>query len=100
MDLTAIEAVYTASQAQRAPTLTQSAAVMVAGSNKRYSTLSRSLDALLDGGIQRGSVLEISGPPGSAKEFLAENITRGFVEEGEEVLFVGTVFRYLDRSSH
>lgn len=98
LSLSAVEEIYAALNARRAPTMTQSAAVMVDSTSKKYSTLCRPLDALLDGGIGRGSCVEISGPPGSAKEFFAEMITRSFVEEKEEVLFVGEL--HLVSNSH
>ena len=63
---------------------------MVADAGRKNTTYCRPLDALLEGGISRGSVLELCGPPGCAKEALAENIVRSFVEENQEVLFVGT----------
>ncbi|KAH8084336.1 P-loop containing nucleoside triphosphate hydrolase protein [Cristinia sonorae] len=88
ISLAATQTIYSASQAQRAAPMTQSAAVLVGGNSKRLTTLSRPLDAILDGGIQRGSILEISGAPGSLKETLAERIALSFVEENEEVLFV------------
>ena len=68
--------------------MTQSAAVMVQHS-QRISTKCTSLDKALDGGISRGHILEISGPPGSAKEQLLMNIVAAFVEVNEEVIFIG-----------
>ncbi|KAK0452313.1 P-loop containing nucleoside triphosphate hydrolase protein [Armillaria borealis] len=54
----------------------------------RVSTLCAPLDRLLSGGVPRGSVLEISGAPGTPKEILAVNIMASFVKAGERVLFV------------
>jgi predicted ATP-dependent serine protease len=68
--------------------MTQSAAVMVRHSHKT-STKCTSLDKVLEGGISRGHVLEISGPPGTAKEQLLMNIVAAFVEVNEEVIFIG-----------
>lgn len=64
---------------------------MVQHSHKT-STKCGSLDKALDGGISRGHVVEISGPPGCAKEQLLMNIVAAFVETNEEVLFVGKHF--------
>ncbi|GBE83784.1 DNA repair and recombination protein [Sparassis crispa] len=85
--LTSSQAVFSATQAPRAVPMTQSAASMVS-SAKTYITLCDPLDKLLDGGLKRGHILEISGPPGSAKETLAANIVRSFVSTGDEVLFI------------
>ena len=68
--------------------MTQSAAVMVRHSHKT-STKCTSLDKALEGGISRGHILEISGPPGTAKEQLLMNIVAAFVEVNEEVIFIG-----------
>ena len=68
--------------------MTQSAAVIVRRSHKR-STKCGSLDKALEGGISRGRVVEISGPPGCAKEQLLMNIVAAFVEVDEEVIFIG-----------
>ncbi|KAK0480664.1 P-loop containing nucleoside triphosphate hydrolase protein [Armillaria novae-zelandiae] len=54
----------------------------------RVSTLCVPLDRLLSGGIPRGSVLEISGAPGTPKEVLAVSAVTSFVKAGERVLFV------------
>ena len=79
-------------QTLQTPTLsypmTQSAAVMVQHSHKT-STKCTSLDKALEGGLSRGHVLEISGPPGSAKEQLLMNIVAAFIEVNEEVIFIG-----------
>lgn len=57
--------------------------------SKRYSTYCKPLDSLIDGGVRPGSILEVSGPPGSPKETLAINIVRCFVEAEHDVLFLG-----------
>jgi RAD51-like protein 2 len=67
--------------------LTQSAALMMAGT-KKFSSFCVPVDKLLSGGISRGTILEISGPPGTPKESLAINFVRSFLEEDECVLFV------------
>ena len=67
--------------------MTQSAAVMVRHSHKT-STKCTSLDKALEGGISRGHILEISGPPGTAKEQLLMSIVAAFVEVNE-VIFIG-----------
>jgi predicted ATP-dependent serine protease len=68
--------------------MTQSAAVLVRHSLKT-STKCSSLDKVLEGGISRGHILELSGPPGTAKEQLLMNIVAAFVEINEEVIFIG-----------
>ncbi|KAF4618849.1 hypothetical protein D9613_009767 [Agrocybe pediades] len=67
--------------------MTQSAAQMVHKSQK-VSTGCTPLDELLDGGLVTGSILELSGPPGSPKHVLAMNIVASFVESGDEVVFI------------
>ena len=68
--------------------MTQSAAVMVRQSHKT-STKCTSLDKALEGGISRGHILEISGAPGTAKEQLLINIVAAFLEDNEELIFIG-----------
>ncbi|KAH6917827.1 hypothetical protein BKA70DRAFT_2048 [Coprinopsis sp. MPI-PUGE-AT-0042] len=46
------------------------------------------LDKLLAGGLSRGHILEISGPPGSPKELVAQNIVIEFVENGGRVMII------------
>ncbi|CAL1699706.1 unnamed protein product [Somion occarium] len=84
----ASQSILFATQTQRAPPLTQSAATLLSQNLKQYTTYCQPLDALLNGGITPGSILEISGPPGTAKEALAVNITRSFLEAEHEILFV------------
>lgn len=47
------------------------------------------LDNILDGGLRRGHILEISGPPGTAKETMIVEFVKNVVEKGDEVLFMG-----------
>lgn len=47
------------------------------------------LDNILNGGLRSGHILEISGPPGTAKETLAVGFVKGSIKNGDEVLFVG-----------
>ena len=68
--------------------MTQSAAAMVRQSHKT-STKCTSLDKALEGGISRGHILEISGAPGTAKEQLLMNIVAAFLEDNEELIFIG-----------
>lgn len=85
----ASQAVFSATQTVKAPTLTQSAATMVEHNAIRYKTGCAPVDDILDGGLKRGFVLELSGPPGTCKEALAIDIARAFVENGQGVFFVG-----------
>ncbi|KAI0066876.1 hypothetical protein BV25DRAFT_1848315, partial [Artomyces pyxidatus] len=65
----------------------QSAAQLVASSFK-FPSSCPPLDALLDGGLLRGHILEISGPPGTAKETFAIDYARSAVKLNQGVLFV------------
>lgn len=47
------------------------------------------LDNVLDGGLRRGHILEISGPPGTAKEMMTVGFVKNTVERGDEALFMG-----------
>ena len=40
-------------------------------------------------GLKRGTILELSGPPGSPKERIMLECLRNFVDAGEKVLFLG-----------
>lgn len=90
--LSAAESVFASFQKPSTPfatlPLTQSAASM-AKTLEKFTTRSPSIDKLLSGGIQRGHILELSGPPGTPKEIVATNIVTSFVEAGEGVIFVG-----------
>lgn len=83
---------YSATQTQKAPPLTQSAANLFQHNAPKYATGRIPVDTVLDGGLKPGSVLEISGPPGTAKEALAIDFARAFIEEGRGVLFVGKYY--------
>lgn len=83
------QAVLSATQAHKPPTLTQNAAEMKEASSKRHTTGSSAIDRLLDGGLKHGSILEISGPPGVIFDPIAAHITREFVKEGQGVIFAG-----------
>ncbi|KAF7326016.1 Rad51 domain-containing protein [Mycena kentingensis (nom. inval.)] len=75
------------------PILTQPASKARA-SDERIPTYCGPIDKLLGGGLARGSVLEISGPPGTPKSGIAMGMVRRFVHcsdwEDEEVVFVDT----------
>lgn len=64
---------------------TQSAAAL-AQPSPRLSTGCHALDTLLKGGIQKGHILELSGPPGTPKELVAMNLTKAFAGNGDNVL--------------
>ena len=83
------QAVLSATQTHKPPTLTKNAAEMKEASFKRYMTGSAAIDHLLDGGLKRGSILEISGPPGVVFDSVVAHITREFVKEGRGVIFAG-----------
>ncbi|KII87852.1 hypothetical protein PLICRDRAFT_112094 [Plicaturopsis crispa FD-325 SS-3] len=87
--VSATQAIISASQKTKPPSMTQSAASLVVTSNK-FATRCRPVDALLSGGLTRGNILEISGPPGTPKEAIALNLVKSFVEADEEVLFIDT----------
>ncbi|KAJ2925265.1 hypothetical protein H1R20_g11852, partial [Candolleomyces eurysporus] len=65
----------------------QSAAVL-AQASERISTGCSGLDKLLKGGIQRGHIVELSGPPGSPKDLVAMNVIEQFVKLGDQVVVV------------
>ncbi|KAH9946912.1 hypothetical protein B0H21DRAFT_692903 [Amylocystis lapponica] len=86
--LASSQALFSATQTPRAVIpMTQSAASMV-GATKTFSTQCGPLDRLLGGGLRRGHILELSGPPGCAKEALAISIVRTFLQSVQEVVFV------------
>lgn len=86
---TSTQNIFTATQRQRAPPLTQSVATLIGGPSARYSASCYPVDKLLGGGLKRGCALEISGPPGTFKESLAVNLAVSFVKSNEEVVFIG-----------
>jgi hypothetical protein len=57
--------------------------------NKRFLSSCVPLDKLLGDGLPAGHVLELSGPPGTAKETLAIKFASGAVSPNDQVLFVG-----------
>jgi len=57
--------------------------------NKKFLSSCAPLDKLLGGGLPAGHVLELSGPPGTAKQTLAINFASGAVSSNDQVLFVG-----------
>ncbi|KAH9960688.1 P-loop containing nucleoside triphosphate hydrolase protein [Russula dissimulans] len=69
------------------PSLGRSAAELIS-INKRFPSSCTPLDRLLGGGLPSGHVLELSGPPGTAKEILATKFASSAVSSNEEVLFV------------
>lgn len=87
ISLPSSQAILSATQAARAPPMTQSAASIVGGA-AQYTTHCRPLDSLLEGGLKRGYILELSGAPGCKKEALASDVASSFVEVSQGVLFV------------
>lgn len=73
--------------------MTQSVATL-AQPSVCISTRCAGLDKLLAGGLSRGHILEISGPPGSPKELMAQNLIVEFVENGGRVVIIGTHSRW------
>ena len=69
---------------------TQSAAALSQVS-QRLQTGCHALDDLLKGGIQRGHILELSGPPGTPKELVVMNLIERFVNDQNGVLIAGRV---------
>ncbi|EAU89657.2 hypothetical protein CC1G_02546 [Coprinopsis cinerea okayama7 len=67
--------------------MTQSVAVL-AQPNDKFSTGCSGLDKILGGGLQRGHILELSGPPGSPKELIARNLIIEFAKLGHSVILV------------
>lgn len=57
--------------------------------NKTFLSSCAPLDKLLGGGLPAGHVLELSGPPGTAKQTLAIKFASGAVSSNDQVLFVG-----------
>ncbi|KAI0934991.1 hypothetical protein AcV7_003910 [Taiwanofungus camphoratus] len=85
--LSSSQAVFSSIQTRNAAPMTQSVASIV-GATRKYSSQCAPLDRLLGGGLKCGHIIELSGPPGCAKEMLATAIVQSFVESKEEVLFV------------
>lgn len=57
--------------------------------DQRFLSSCVPLDRLLGDGLPAGHVLELSGPPGTAKETLAIKFASGAVSSNDQVLFVG-----------
>lgn len=55
----------------------------------KISTGYEPLDQLLSGGLDRGHILELSGPPGSIKNSISMGVTSSFLQLKEHVLFIG-----------
>ncbi|KAF7319121.1 Rad51 domain-containing protein [Mycena chlorophos] len=91
--LDASQAIFRQRLASRAPgpILTQPAS-RTRVADERIPTACGPVDKLLGGGLPRGSILEISGPPGTPKGGIAMGMVRHFVyspeTDREEVLFV------------
>ena len=66
---------------------TQSASVLLSSVGPPY-LLCEPLNEIM-GRLTRGSVIELSGPPGSPKELVLLDLVRTVVKGGEEVLFMG-----------
>ena len=58
---------------------------------ERLATGVRNLDAVFDGGIPRGSLIAVSGAPGSGKTILAQQICFHNATPSERVLYFGTL---------
>ncbi|KAH9941801.1 P-loop containing nucleoside triphosphate hydrolase protein [Epithele typhae] len=93
LDLPASQALLSA--ARPAPTgapATQSAAALIrlgaSAGAQPFPTSCGPLDDLLQGGLRRGTVLELSGPPGCGAAQVVARVPRAFVDAGEGVLFV------------
>ncbi|KAI0049203.1 hypothetical protein FA95DRAFT_1557149 [Auriscalpium vulgare] len=65
----------------------KSAAAFVA-SAKPFASSCAPLDGILEAGLPQGHILELSGPPGTAKDALARRFARTAVEADRGVLFV------------
>jgi RAD51-like protein 2 len=71
------------------PSLVGRSAAELLSINKRFTSSCIPLDKLLGGGLPSGHVLELSGPPGAAKETLATKFASDAVLSNDQVLFVG-----------
>lgn len=83
-------------QSRLTPLLGLSAAGLISN-NKKFPSSCVPLDSLLGDGLLTGHVLEISGPPGTAKEILAARFASNAVSSNDQVLFVGKVPIYKDQ---
>jgi RAD51-like protein 2 len=59
--------------------------------DKKFLSSCVPLDRLLGEGLASGYILELSGPPGAAKEALATRFTSHAVSSNDQVLFVGKI---------
>jgi hypothetical protein len=57
--------------------------------NKRFLSSCAPLDRLLGDGLPASHILELSGPPGTAKETLAIKFASSAVSSNDQILFVG-----------
>jgi RAD51-like protein 2 len=62
---------------------------MTGALTKKYTSGSTAMDEILEGGLKRGTILEISGPPGVATQKFAINFAKEFIKDGQGVIFVG-----------
>ncbi len=86
-----IQALSSSQTPASAVVLSQSVASMTQSRGvDKITTLCDPLDQLLSGGITLGTILEISGPPGTPKDNLAIKICRSFVASQRRVLFIGS----------
>ncbi|CAE6431753.1 unnamed protein product [Rhizoctonia solani] len=67
---------------------TAAALLKVPASATALSLRANSMDELLDGGALKGTLLEISGVPGSGRSAAIRSVTRSATEAGHEVLVV------------
>lgn len=56
---------------------------------KRFISSCEPLDRLLGDGLPSGHILELSGPPGTAKESLVVKFVSNAVSSNDQVLFIG-----------
>ncbi|GAB1524009.1 hypothetical protein RhiTH_007161 [Rhizoctonia solani] len=61
----------------------------VPASATALSTGNKTIDEILDGGVIKGSLLEISGVPGSGRSAVTRSILTSAVREGHEILVIG-----------
>jgi hypothetical protein len=58
-------------------------------SQKRFTFSVEPLDKLINGGLPSGQLLELSGPPGSPREYLIISLICEATKSGEAVLYIG-----------
>jgi RAD51-like protein 2 len=59
--------------------------------DKKFLSSCVPLDRLLGEGLSSGHILELSGPPGAAKEILATRFISNAISSNDQVLFVGKI---------